>query len=645
MDLRSIRKRQVVQWTLAYGAFALGAVALLDSLGDVWAISLTAQRRLQILLAMGLPLAVLVSWYHGEKGRQRIDRTEALSIVAWALVTAGVLVWVPPASGETNIAGPDSETVEPWERPDRRRIAVLPFSEEGSAAADELGRRTAEQVRLQLVNVARLRVIAGGSLDPLGFDVGLEEIDTHLGSVRYLVRGSVVATGTSLTARIQLSETTPSGAEDLLWAETFTGGTSATALLSVQQDIALSLLDALPVESTGEERARIARAPTNDDELLRLLRQAQRLEWELDMEQNAAAGALLEAALAQDSTFADAHAWLAGIYARRGMRSDDWATVERGRAHARAAFRLAPESPHSLMGLAYSLIPYERFEEMRDINRRLLRLEPSYPFAFRNLGGIAYYSGNFTQAAIYFTEALALDPGDPTAALFIGRIWLMLGEADRAEAWFDYLVEEWPFMRGFLVNQVNNLLVSGDTTAAHRYAIDLTEQIPQLPTTWANRALMAVRVGDAQDAVMSAERFTEIVPHFDMSRGWTWAMIRGVVYHHAGDSAEAAVQLAEAERRARLGLDRGDESWEPRIEMARVTSLRGDLDAAQMWAEEAVAAGWRGVPTLLGLEPLFGRPDFQRLLERAQRDRLAQLRYIEGLGLGIELPPVPELGG
>src|SRR5262245_10623198 len=69
-----LRRRKVVQWGLAYTAGAWGfqqAVAYVSTLLD-W--PLQVQRLTGLVLLLGLPVAVTLAWYHGDKGQQRITR-------------------------------------------------------------------------------------------------------------------------------------------------------------------------------------------------------------------------------------------------------------------------------------------------------------------------------------------------------------------------------------------------------------------------------------------------------------------------------------------------------------------------------------------------------------------------------------------
>lgn len=89
--LRSLRDRKVFQWTAAYVAGAWVVLEGLDMAEGPWGLSAALMRTVQVLLAAGLPLVVVLAWYHGERGRQRVSGTELVMIAALLAITAVLL--------------------------------------------------------------------------------------------------------------------------------------------------------------------------------------------------------------------------------------------------------------------------------------------------------------------------------------------------------------------------------------------------------------------------------------------------------------------------------------------------------------------------------------------------------------------------
>lgn len=70
--LDRLKRRKVGQWGLAYLAGAWVALEALDLVAEPWNVSTTIQRGVQVGLVAGLPATVVLAWYHGDEGRQRM---------------------------------------------------------------------------------------------------------------------------------------------------------------------------------------------------------------------------------------------------------------------------------------------------------------------------------------------------------------------------------------------------------------------------------------------------------------------------------------------------------------------------------------------------------------------------------------------
>jgi hypothetical protein len=87
-----LRRRKLVQWSVAYvaGAWALlQGIQFLTSTYD-WPVHVL--RIVTIGLALGLPIAMTLAWYHGDRGKRRVGGTE-LGIVTALMLLAGAGVW------------------------------------------------------------------------------------------------------------------------------------------------------------------------------------------------------------------------------------------------------------------------------------------------------------------------------------------------------------------------------------------------------------------------------------------------------------------------------------------------------------------------------------------------------------------------
>lgn len=76
--IEGFRDRAMCQWTLGYLAAAWLTLQLVDVLGETWAWSIMIQQQISLGLGLGIVPALIVAWYHGERGRQDVGLTEVV---------------------------------------------------------------------------------------------------------------------------------------------------------------------------------------------------------------------------------------------------------------------------------------------------------------------------------------------------------------------------------------------------------------------------------------------------------------------------------------------------------------------------------------------------------------------------------------
>ena len=84
--------RSMLHWTIAYLAAAWLILQLMDVLSEIWPFSMTVQRLVCVALGLGILPALVVAWFHGEKGRQTIPLIEVL-LVGLLLLASGAVLW------------------------------------------------------------------------------------------------------------------------------------------------------------------------------------------------------------------------------------------------------------------------------------------------------------------------------------------------------------------------------------------------------------------------------------------------------------------------------------------------------------------------------------------------------------------------
>ena len=159
-----LRRRKVVQWGLAYAAGAWGLLQGLEYVSDTFGWPQQLQQVATLALLVGMPIVLVVAWYHGDRGEQRVTAIE-LTIITLLFLVGGGIFWryeraheeAPPAAVSTGAAAtaPSSTTAAP----DQQSVAVLPFVNMSDAqGAEYFSDGLAEEILNALAQVPGLRV-------------------------------------------------------------------------------------------------------------------------------------------------------------------------------------------------------------------------------------------------------------------------------------------------------------------------------------------------------------------------------------------------------------------------------------------------------------------------------------------------------
>ena len=124
--LQRLKERKLVQRALAYLAGAFVVFQGVEVMAEPWGISPALQRAGHIALVIGFFITLVLAWYHGEKGRQRVSGPELLMVAA-LLVVAGVAL---------NLVGHDRASDAARESR-RERQPLLPGSEGAEALPED----------------------------------------------------------------------------------------------------------------------------------------------------------------------------------------------------------------------------------------------------------------------------------------------------------------------------------------------------------------------------------------------------------------------------------------------------------------------------------------------------------------------------
>src|SRR3954447_9173789 len=90
--LKRLRERKLGQWALACLAGAWVLLQVIGLIGQQFDWPQGLLRGITVAAGVGFFVVLVLAWYHGERGAQRVSGTELL-IVALLLVIGGGLLW------------------------------------------------------------------------------------------------------------------------------------------------------------------------------------------------------------------------------------------------------------------------------------------------------------------------------------------------------------------------------------------------------------------------------------------------------------------------------------------------------------------------------------------------------------------------
>jgi TolB-like protein/Tfp pilus assembly protein PilF len=462
--LAELKRRKVIQTAVLYAVAAWGLLQVAELLLDMLEIPRWALRLVFVLLVIGFPLALLLSWIHRltPEGIRRED------------VPGEETRRLPPATAFAEDRTATSGAT-PMPAVQDRSIAVLPFANLSEDKTNEyFADGLSEELLSLLSRMPGLRVIARtSSFSFKGRPVSAADIAREL-RVAHLLEGSVRRSGTRIRIMAQLVRASDSSH---VWSQSFDRDLSD--IFAVQDEIAAAVAGELATQLLG---APAPKARPTDSHAYSLYLQGRHffsLSSSIGFEQAIPA---LEGALAIDPQFAPAWGMLGALY--WGQANNSLIPYEQGLTKAREAsekaLSLDPEQaePMSLLGMldvmehrevAAGLARIDRALALEPHNQRVLsraaivarlrwrtddairyaeqtlRADPLSPNAHAVLGLTYYYAGRLEDAEEMRRKLLALSPGWLSGRYYLGRILLERGRP--REALQEILEEPSPMWR------------------------------------------------------------------------------------------------------------------------------------------------------------------------------------------------------
>ena len=416
-----LKRRNVYRAAVAYGVVAWFLTQFTTQIFPFFEVPNSAVRFVVIALAVGFPIAMLLSWLY-ELTPEGIVRTENLDPVharsvqrATGRILDFIIIGVLLLVIAMLMVGQRPFYRQPGESISQKSIAVLPFENRSEDKANAyFADGIQDEILTRLSKIADLKVISRTSTQHYKTaPENLAEIAKQLG-VANVLEGSVQRSGNRVRVNAQLVD---ARTDAHLWAQTY--DRDLADVFAIQSEIAKAIAVQLQAKLSPNEKKAIEQPPTTDLAAFDLYSRAKSLVLtasfsvtnEPDLRK---AIELLDEAVKRDPSFFDAYCQLAyaheSLYA---LRASDHTPARLALAEAavQAATRLRPDAAETHLARAQYL-----YNGLRDYTGALAELEiarralPNDPRLFELTGYILRRRGQQEEGLQNLQRAAELDP-------------------------------------------------------------------------------------------------------------------------------------------------------------------------------------------------------------------------------------------
>ena len=337
----------------------------------------------------------------------------------------------------------DEEKIVASKQFDKRRIAVLPFSNISPDSADEyFVDGMTEELIATMSRIGGLKVIARTSV--MGYKGGQKKIgevakELEVGSV---LEGSVRKAGDRLRITVQLIDSLTS---EHVWAESY--DRELKDVFAIQSEISKTVAEELKVQLLSQERAMIERKQTVNPEAYALYLKGRYYWNERTREDIAKAIKYFEHAIRIDPQFAPSYSGLADCYSI--ITDYFWMAPHRTSKLARdfsmKALELDNDLAEAHASLALTQMNY--FWDFGSAERELKRaieLRPNYAPAHHWRAIMLFYQKRFGEAYEQEKRAISIDPYSRVINNLMAGLLAILGKKDEAMERYHQIFETYP---------------------------------------------------------------------------------------------------------------------------------------------------------------------------------------------------------
>jgi serine/threonine-protein kinase len=452
---------------------------------------------------------------------RRLAELAVAAVVVLALAVAGVL-WRKDTA---------SATV--------RRIAVLPFENEGAAGDEYFADGMTDEVRSRIASINGIQVTARASSSQYKKTAKTpKDIGKEL-SVQYLLTGTVRWSKENGVNRVRITpELIEVSNQSSKWTQAY--DTVLSNVFDVQSTIASQVAQALNVALAPPEAARIAQKPTTSLDAYDEFLKGEQITQSMGTSDGIVLGKGLEhytKAVALDSNFLQAWVAIARAASVSAASGPTKELVEQARVAAERAVALAPDRSEARLAMGSYLLNVKLdYEAAHQQYLEGLKRDPNNTELLGGLGVAERVLGKFEDQLAHFKQAVALDPRSiNTARRLAAANHDLRHYPDELVAW-DHALALAPTNLGIIQGKAFGFLSMGMLDSVHAL---VEEKLKTVDTT-----ALLVRFSIYQETMWTLPpalwpRITTLtVKDFGGDKGH-WGLKLGHTYRLLGDSSHA----------------------------------------------------------------------------------------------------------
>jgi len=658
--ISELKRRNVLRAAFSYAVVWWLLVQIAGLLLDAFAAPDWIFRAIIILLAIGFPVAVILSWFFeittdGLVRSADLPRKEAelrafrryLNPIIISMLSAAVILFSLDKFGWISSPTHDDIANTGHLAEDQKSLAVLPFVNRSHLAENVYfvdGMH--DDLLTMLAKIESFSVTSRTSVMRYrDSDMNIPEISTELG-VDYILEGGVQRDGEFIRVNAQLIS---AAHDDHLWAETFDRKLSTASLFAIQSGIARAIAVALNAELSNADKRVLDSVPTANLAAYDAYLQGRQSLLGRSTEAYKSAMSFFEQAISLDPSFAGAYAGLCETHLNRYRGNNDISHFNKAGAACDQALKLGANQAEVHIALGSLFRHHGDYQRAENEQRSALASDPQNVEAMIELGWTLALQGEIREAETIFLNAKSLQPDHwpvhnalndfyrnyddqenryELSAMYAMRVvelspknaaaWNNLGSAyhslqqyDAAKAAWDRVLELSPTRTAY-TNRGLQYYYEGHFADSAEMQLKAIELAPNDHRAW-GRLAETYRVMGKEEDLQHKTYFTAIrlaEPMMEInSQDWQTGGLLATYYVHAGRENDALTLIDNT-------LDISKRSPDALLAAALVFMTLDDIGAALNALEEMVARddSYRNY--------IAKDPDFQTLQGNARYERL-----------------------